>query len=166
MKFQSSTRFTVNSRKYDGSIRRSWVSKLTARNGDVLDLIGKFDQQVEHPDLGQIEAGTISHERFYPNRWYNYFVFEHPAGKLRNYYINICLPPTIGNGVIDYVDLDIDIIVWPDGRVVTVDFDEFETNAARFGYPPDVRVNALATFEQIEKRLKDEPDVCRAVARL
>lgn len=166
MKFPSSTRFTVNSRKYDGSIRRSWACELIAHNGDVLDLIGKFDHQVEHPDLGLIEAGTVSHERFYLNRWYNYFVFEHPAGTLRNYYINICLPPTVGEGVIDYVDLDIDIIVWPDGLVVTVDLDEFEANAANFSYPAEVRANALATFECIEKQLNGRLDVCRAVAQL
>lgn len=139
---------------------------MITHEGEVLDLIGKFDHQVEHPDLGIIPAGTVSHERFYLNRWYNYFVFEQPAGTLRNYYINICLPPTVAEGVIDYVDLDIDIIVWPDGRVVTVDIDEFEANATDFGYPADVRANALETFEQIEKHLNGGPDVRRAVARL
>lgn len=166
MNFHSGAMFTVNSRKYDGSIRRSWDCQLIACDGETFELIGKFDHHVDHPDLGLIQAGTISHERFYLNRWYNYFVFEQPAGTLRNYYINICMPPKIGHGVIDYVDLDIDIIVWPDGRVVTVDIEEFEANAANFAYPPDIRRNALATFEQIEKELTGQPDVRRAVARL
>ena len=166
MKFPSGTRFTVNSRKYDGSIRRSWICELIAHEAEALDLIGRFDHRVEHPDLGTIPAGTVSHERFYLNRWYNYFVFEHPAGTLRNYYINICLPPTVSEGVIDYVDLDIDIIVWPDGRVVTVDIDEFEANAADFSYPADVRANALATFERIQMQLNGRLDLPRAVAQL
>ena len=163
---QTGPRFTVNSRKYDGSVRRSWMCELIRRDADKLDLIGSFEIAVEHPDLGVIEAGTVSHERFYLNRWYNYFLFQQPNGDFRNYYINICMPPTIGEGVVDYVDLDIDIIVWPDGRFQELDLDEFEVNAYAYGYPAEVRENALKTLDEVRTLLATDSDVCRAVARL
>lgn len=146
--------FTVNSRKFDGTIRRSWKCELVSLDGDKLDLTGSFDQTVEHPDLGRIEAGTISHERFYLDRWYNYFVFEHPSGSLRNYYINICMPPDIGYETVDYVDLDIDLIVWPDGRLQTLDLEEFDANRKRFGYPDEIVQKTGSTVEELTKRLK------------
>lgn len=142
-------RFTINSRKYDGTIRRSWECELVKADTESVDLIGVFAQSVDHPDLGRIDAGTISRERFYLNRWYNYFVFEQPDSTLRNYYINICMPPTIAEGVIDYVDLDIDLILWPDGRLVRLDLDEFEANADLYRYPSFVRSTARKTLDEI-----------------
>ena len=142
--------YRVNSRKFDGSIRRSWKCEFVSSDAEKIDLVGSFQQTVEHPDLGIIEAGTVSHERFYFNRWYNYFVFEQPPGTLRNYYINICMPPEIVDQTIDYVDLDIDLIVWPDGRWQTLDLEEFEANRLAFGYPVDVTDRALATLAELE----------------
>lgn len=142
--------YTVNSRKFDGTIRRSWKCEFVSRDDEKIDLVGSFEHQVEHPDLGVIEAGTVSHERFYFNRWFNYFTFEHPVGTLRNYYINICMPPKIGDDAIDYVDLDIDLIVWPDGRRQTLDTEEFEANRLEFSYPDDVADRALATLASLE----------------
>lgn len=155
MNFSPGQQFTVNSRKYDGSIRRSWQCEFVAGGQDHIDLVGFFHEGVDHPDLGRIEKGTISRERFYLNRWYNYFIFERPAGTLRNYYINICMPPNVGDGVIDYVDLDIDVIVWPDGRIVTLDLDEFEANGARFLYPSEVRKRALRTLAEVQGLIFD-----------
>ena len=139
--------FTVNSRKYDGSLRRSWEAYLVERTEDRIDLVGFFRETVNHSDLGRIEKGTVSRERFYTHRWYNYFIFEHPPGRLRNYYFNICMPPRLTEVAIDYVDLDIDLIVWPDGRLVILDMDEFEENASRYGYPENVQTSALKTLQ-------------------
>ena len=143
------TPFTVNSRKYDGSVRRSWNCELVSSTGDAIDLVGRFEIAVDHPELGRIEEGTVSRERFYLNRWYNYFRFEHRDGTLRNYYINICMPPKIGDGVLDYVDLDIDLIVWPHGEWKTLDREEFEMNAKFYGYPDNVRLSAMTALEQV-----------------
>ena len=142
--------YSVNSRKFDGTIRRSWNCEFVLCDDEKIDLVGSFERRVEHPDLGIIEAGTISHERFYFNRWYNYFVFEQPAGTLRNYYINICMPPEVGDDTIDYIDLDIDLIVWPEGRWQTLDLEEFEANRLAFGYPDDVANRALATLTELK----------------
>jgi hypothetical protein len=59
------------------------------------------------------------------------------------------MPPKFENGVLDYVDLDIDVIVWPDGRVETLDEDDFESNAIRFGYPDEVRQNAFDSLSEL-----------------
>ena len=47
-------------------------------------------------------------------------------------------PPTIFNRI----DLDIDILVQPDLSYAVLDLDEFAANAARYGYPEDIRKQA------------------------
>lgn len=168
MSFKPGQPFTVNSRKYDGSISRSWQCEVVGDGEGYIDLVGCFEEAVDHPNLGLIEKGTVSRERFYLDRWYNSFCFEFPAGTLRNYYINICMPPTIGDGVIDYVDLDIDLIVWPNGLVITVDVEEFEANARAFGYTSEVTEAAATTLKALHELLRDlnSESIRRAIARL
>src|SRR5690606_10794206 len=49
------TSITVNSRKYDGTVRRSWAGEVVATSDSAIDLVGVFDGSVDHPDLGRIE---------------------------------------------------------------------------------------------------------------
>jgi protein associated with RNAse G/E len=142
--------YTINSRKFDGTICRTWRCEFVSGDSEKIDLVGSFEDRVEHPDLGIIEAGTISRERFYFDRWYNYFIFEQPAGRLRNSYFNICMPPNVGYDVIDYIDLDLDLIVWPNGRQTTLDLEEFYANCNAFGYPEHIKTRALEELKTVQ----------------
>jgi len=119
-------------------------------------MIGEFETGVAHPDLGVIDRGTISYEYYWLDRWYNVFRFHEPHGEFRNYYCNINLPPTFENGILDYVDLDIDLLVDRQGRVKILDVDEFERNARLFSIPDTVCRSAKLAVDElitlIEKR--------------
>ena len=140
---------TVNSRKYDLIIRKSWTCRLVERADPSLVLIGEFDSDVSHAGLGSIARGTISEEFYWLDRWYNVFRFSEPDGSFRNFYCNITMPPTFENDILDYVDLDIDVVVWPDRRVETLDEDDFAVNSARFGYPADLQQSALDSLTKL-----------------
>ncbi len=139
----------INSRKFDGSLHRSWECELISFDGEEIVCRGVFKQTVDHSDLGLIAAGTISHEKFWLSRWYNVFRFEEPKGALRNHYINISMPPTFDGSTIEFVDLDIDVVVWPDGRVLTLDLDEFEQNRLMYCYSSEVVGMANKTLNEI-----------------
>ena len=49
------------------------------------------------------------------------------------------MPPIFQDDVVDYIDLDIDVVVWPDLSYQVLDREEFVINADRFNYPDDVR---------------------------
>lgn len=140
---------TINSRKYDQRIRRSWQARLIDTVGSMLVFVGKFDFDVEHADLGFIARGTVSHEYYWLDRWYNIFRFLMPDGTLRNYYCNVNMPPVFENSVLDYVDLDIDLLIWPDGSHKILDMDEFEENARLFGYSEEIRVKVLNSLTEL-----------------
>ena len=152
-----SQQITVNSRKYDGIIRRTWNCELIEQNGNALIFVGVFDHDVSHSDLGDIAAGTISYEYYWLDRWYNIFCFHEPDGAFRNYYCNINMPPVFNGGILDYVDLDIDVVVWPDGKYQILDEIDYERHADLYSYSSHVKKNvdsALAEIlELIEKGL-------------
>jgi len=147
---------TVNARKFDGNIRRSWVGGLFSENDGLITLLAHFSETHVHNDLGTIHAGTVSFEYFWLDRWYNVFHFREPDGTPKAIYSNIAMPATFDGKVLDYVDLDIDVIFWPDGRVDVLDRDDFERNSAKYGYPDEVKTaveNALTeVLSLIERR--------------
>ncbi len=148
-------RITINSRKFDGSIRRSWQCDLVEQNGPLYIFRGVFEQEVLHPDLGTIRRGTISYEYYWLDRWFNIFRFHEPDGQLRNFYCNISMPPAFENAVLDYIDLDIDVLIWPDWKYEILDLAEYESNARDFEYPDDVRFRVKAALEELLRMIDD-----------
>jgi protein associated with RNAse G/E len=76
---------------------------------------------------------------FWRERWYNIFVNREPGGVLQYFYCNVGLPPVIRDTTLSFVDLDLDVEIYPDGSFRVVDGDEFRANSVELGYPPDVR---------------------------
>lgn len=140
---------TVNSRKFDGSIRRTWKGEIAESSESLLVLVGVFEDEVVHDDLGVIKAGTVSYEFYWLDRWYNVFRFHEPTGELRNYYCNINVPPVFSDGILDYVDLDIDVLVATDLGYRVLDRDDFEESSIRYGYSDEIRKKAEAALEEV-----------------
>lgn len=140
---------TVNSRRFDGTIKRSWKVRPLHLGPDRVELVGEFEFEVEHPEIGLIGRGTVSYEYFWFDRWYNIFRFHEPAGDLKCYYCNVILPPELTGPSLDYVDLDLDILIWPNGSFQVLDEAEFEENITALRYPPDVVGMARKTVEEL-----------------
>jgi hypothetical protein len=65
-------------------------------------------------------------ERYYTDRWYNtYEIFANEDGTRRGWYCNICYPAEIDGNTVSFVDLALDLLVFPDGRQIVLDEDEF-----------------------------------------
>ena len=140
---------TINSRKYDGEIHKSWQAELLSETSDLLTFLGKFDFEVNHSKLGVIRRGTVSYEFYWKNRWLNVFRFHEPEGDLRNFYCNLNLPPVLTDGVLDYVDLDVDVLVWRDFSFEILDVDEYERHAVKYNYSKELREKVDAALKEL-----------------
>jgi uncharacterized protein len=143
---------TVQARKFDGRLHREWKANLVAQDDALIIVEGVFEEEVRHPQLGTIAAGTLSTEYYWAHRGYSIFRFLQPSGGLRNYYCNINLPAEFDGDVLTFIDLDIDVLVAPDFSYRVLDEEEFAANAALYAYPQDVLEavpHALAELIQI-----------------
>lgn len=154
---ESGTEITVNARALDGQLKKSWKCRKIDSEGSTLILLGEFSEDVHHKELGLVRAGTLSYEYFFPDRWYNVFRFEEPSGTLRNWYCNITMPPEISGHTVEYVDLDIDVLIWPDRSIKILDVEEYEENARKHALSQDAReqvssalTELLAAFQKAE----------------
>jgi protein associated with RNAse G/E len=65
-------------------------------------------------------------ERYFADRWYNIFeLHDRDDGHLKGWYCNVTLPAEFSPGKIAYVDLALDLLVYPDGKYLVLDEDEF-----------------------------------------
>ena len=152
----SAKAITVRTYKYDGTEHRRWEAQLSRQQDSLIVLDAKFEEEIQHPLLGTIAPETLSIEYYWLDRWYNIFRFVEPAGKLRNFYCNVNVPPVFQKNVLSYIDLDIDILVAPDFSYSILDEDEFAINAVRFNYPAEVRRRSQEALKElvslVEKR--------------
>jgi protein associated with RNAse G/E len=125
----------VRSCKHDGRVQRSWPARVARLEGSLIVLDAFFAEEIRHTLLGTIEAGTLSTEYFWTDRWYSVFRFQAPDGRLLKFYCNINTPPTFESNVLTFVDLDVDVLVEPDLSYDVLDEDEFELHAELYQYP-------------------------------
>lgn len=145
---------TINSRKFDGRVHRAWQAGLLEETEEFYLFVGEFENEVRHPKLGVIRPGTISYEYYWKNEWYNVFRFHEPEGDLRNFYCNINCPPQLADGVLDYIDLEIDILVWSDFSFEILDLDEYEENARLFNFSDEIKFKVEETLGRLLEMIK------------
>lgn len=146
----------VRACKYDGAEHRRWPARIISQDDNLLILDAEFTEDIHHQLLGTVARGTTSVEYYWMDRWYNIFRFLKPDGVLRSFYCNVNIPPTFDGRTLNYIDLDIDILVAPDLTYRIVDEDEFDLNARKYNYPSKIRESAYQALAElvslIEKR--------------
>jgi uncharacterized protein len=91
-------------------------------------------------------------ELYSTDHWYNIFeIHDRATDKLKGWYCNVTCPADFSAGEIAYIDLALDLLVFPDGRQLVLDEDEF----AILDISDEVRRNAqqgLVDLIEIFKR--------------
>jgi uncharacterized protein len=139
----------VRSFKHGGRPHRTWRARLEAFEAPLIVLEAFFAEEVVHPILGRIEAGTPSREYFWTDRWYSVFRFGTPDGRLLNFYCNVGTPALLEDGALSFTDLDVDILVRPDLSYTILDEDEFDLHAEAYAYPPSYRERTREALREL-----------------
>jgi uncharacterized protein len=87
-------------------------------------------------------------ETFFTQRWYNTFeIHDRQDDSLKVWYCNVGYPAELEAGIVSYKDLALDLLVYPDGRQVILDEEEF----AELDIPPEIRRRALAALGELQE---------------
>jgi protein associated with RNAse G/E len=146
---EGSNSIVVRVLKYDGTQHRTWPARVVKQTDSLLVLDAVFDEHIEHDLIGTIARGTVSTEYYWLDRWYNVFKFSDPSGSLMSFYCNINMPPSFDGHVLQYVDLDVDILVKPDFAYQILDLEDFAANARAYNYPFEVRAIAQGAMKKL-----------------
>lgn len=119
---------TVYKRDHTGRVVWQYKGVAIQRDDHSICLTALFN--VEQAELGFVtfRRGDVFTEWFYTDRWYNIFRIEDgQTGALKGWYCNITRPATITRDSVYADDLALDVMVMPNGNVILLDEDEFDT---------------------------------------
>lgn len=86
-------------------------------------------------------------EAYYSDRWYNLFeIHDRHSDSLKGWYCNVTKPAEINDLTISYVDLALDLLIYPDGRQLVLDEDEF----VRLAISPQVQRQAQDALQALQ----------------
>jgi len=74
---------------------------------------------------------------FSKDKWFNVIAMLKQEGII--YYINVASPTIISDGMLRYIDYDLDFKLYPDGRIVTLDEGEHARHCQHYHYSPDLK---------------------------
>lgn len=143
----------VLSTKFDGSFHRRQAGWLVERRGSLIVLWHRAGVPVELA-RGPWLPTTDSLTYYWTDRWYIVYRRLDEAGHLRGWYCNIGTPVEFDGRTIRYMDLDLDIVVRPDGSYRLLDEEEFEANARLLHYPARLVQGARAAVRELLELLE------------
>ena len=118
--------FTVIKRDAGGEPLLSYCGVLVERNEAFVCIDAVF--ALDDRDLGYVylRRGDRFREWFYTHQWFNIFrVQDGESLALKGWYCNITRPPAITSASVTADDLGLDVFVYPDGRTLLLDEEEF-----------------------------------------
>jgi protein associated with RNAse G/E len=111
---------------YDGRETWRWSGKLVDRSDGVMVVDAVFNGAPRDLGYMKLEVTDLYHEFYYTDRWYNIFQVFRADGLLKGWYCNICKPAHFAGNEVSFVDMVLDVFVYPDGRPLVLDEDEFQ----------------------------------------
>lgn len=141
-------RVPVASTKYDGSLHYRYSCRVVADEGDRLLAFAPAGTTMQSY---RGESTTARHflRVHDTEHFWNLEVMWEPDWRPSKHYVNIAMPSMWDDGTLRFVDLDLDLSWWADGRVVLLDVDEFAEHGERFGYPPWLVERAWDAIDEV-----------------
>ncbi len=119
----------VHKLAYDGRETWRWSGKLVEREEKVTVIDAIFNGAQRDLGYMKLENTDLYHEFYYEDRWFNIFQVFRSDGSLKGWYCNICKPARFFGNEISFVDMVLDVFVYPDGRSLVLDEEEFDEKA-------------------------------------
>jgi hypothetical protein len=144
------TAWYIEARKYDQRPHYRMPVRLKDDDGERLWFHVLPGIPIDHITRGRQYVTEYDSDMFFwRERWYNVLVNREPGGAFLYFYCNVALPPAVRDATLSYVDLDLDVRIYPNGSFCVVDVDEFRAHSLEFGYPPEVRRTACKAMRDV-----------------
>ncbi|HEX6123080.1 MAG TPA: DUF402 domain-containing protein [Ktedonobacterales bacterium] len=153
------TRMIVRKLDTRGAVTLTYEGTLAERWAAGVRINARWERAPLPLGYATFEPGDHFVEWYFTDRWYNIFAISSASGTFKGWYCNITEPAQITGQVISCRDLLLDLWVWPDGRWLVLDEDEF---AADTTLDPATRARARAALEELQGlvRRREPPFDC------
>ncbi len=129
-----------------------WKGTLLERGDTHMLLEARFSLSGLFMGEAPLYVGDRFVESYFSDQWYNFFeIHDHASDLIKCWYCNVTYPANITTDIISFRDLALDLLVYPDGRQVVLDEDEF----AALNISTEDKMRALAALEELKTQFRE-----------
>lgn len=115
-----------------------------------------FDRGETLVDELYLRKGDKFIETYFIDKWFNiYEIQDQQEGTIKAWYCNISFPAEFSDNTLIYRDLELDLLVYPDGRQKVLDMDDFIVLPIN----SHVRTAALQALNELQELISSGSDV-------
>jgi protein associated with RNAse G/E len=151
---------TVRATNFDGSLHwehPAWLKRTDSGLVMTQTAAGLVVKATAH-DGGEFVSPYNTNGHYWPDRWFNVIRLELPGQGLYGYYCNIATPLQFDGATVNYVDLQLDVLVRveADGSLTQTleDEDEFLEAKARYGYAEELVSRCYGAAEEVVRMVE------------
>ncbi len=138
----------VHSTKYDGSLHYHYPMQVVREEpGLVVTYVAPGVPVASYRGAMTTARHTLAY--FWLDRPYNLHINWRADWTPLSHYVNVATPASWDQGVLRFIDLDLDVIWRHDNSLVLDDEDEFEHHRTIFSYPPDLVAESWRSRDEI-----------------
>ena len=129
-------KYQIHSYKHNHKIHRAWDEAVLLEIHDEYLIFGNEKTKVTESDVRTWRTKEPAVLYFFKNNWFNIIGQMKENGLF--YYCNIASPYIIDDGLIKYIDYDLDLRVYPDGSFKVLDRNEYRYHKKKMNYGIDL----------------------------
>ena len=129
-------KYEIHSYKHDGSIHRTWDEAVLLEIHEEYLVFGNYKTKVTEVDGRSWRTKEPAVLYFFYHKWFNIIGQNKQNGIY--YYCNMASPFIIEEDTIKYIDYDLDLRVFPNGRFKVLDRGEYKYHKELLNYPKEV----------------------------
>ena len=159
-KIKEGDKLQVHCYKHDGTLHRICDEATVLEVTDEMLVCANYKTEIIESDGTNKSHRYFTKEPailfFYKNNWFNIIGQIKERGLY--YYCNIASPYIIDDGLIKYIDYDLDLRVFPDGGFKVLDRNEYRYHKKKMNYSQDLEKviqHELSKLVEIKKRGED-----------
>ena len=144
----------VQSYKHNGSLHRTWSKALVIDVTDDFYVVVTDHSWVVESDKRRWLTKEPAICFYYKKQWFNIISMVRKSGIY--YYCNIATPSVYDGEAIKNIDYDLDVKVFPDGKYIILDENEFEYHCQRMNYPDDIKQLCVKSKNQLVEMIESK----------
>ena len=145
---------TVQAYKHDGVLHRQWSPAFLVEETEDYWALASQMSLVTESDGRRWMTKEQAIFILFKHSWMNVICMMKETGGIC-YYANIASPTLLDNGVLKYVDYDLDAKLYPDGGIKELDEPEFERHILTYGYPKDLERIIRANLKKVKAMMTE-----------
>ena len=146
-KLEIGKRYEIHSYKHNGCIHRAWDEAVLLEIHDDYLIFGNERTKVTESDGRMWRTKEPAILYFFKNSWFN-IIGQYKKDGIY-YYCNIASPYIIEDGVIKYIDYDLDLRVFPDGSFKVLDRGEYKYHKQFMNYSDEIDYILIADLTNL-----------------